>query len=47
MAVTTIESDNELIRFTREFICGNLFSPYMGEGLTSLAFGCTPPVRCS
>ena len=47
MAVTTIESDSELIRFTREFICGNSILALHGEGLTSLAFGCTPPVRCS
>jgi uncharacterized protein DUF4043 len=40
MAVTTIDSNNKLIRFTqeinREFVRENMFSPYMGEGLTSI-----------
>jgi len=40
MAVTTIETNNKLIRFTeeinREFVRENLFSPYMGEGLTAV-----------
>src|SRR5437667_7324509 len=37
MAVTTIQTNNKLIQFTRdinrEFVRQNLFSPYMGEGL--------------
>ena len=28
--------NNELIRLTQEFVRENLFSPYMGEGLTSI-----------
>ena len=40
MAVTTIQSNNKLIQFTkdinREFVRQNLFSPYMGEGLNSV-----------
>lgn len=40
MAVTTIDTNNKLIRFTqqinREFVRENMFSPYMGEGLTSI-----------
>lgn len=40
MAVTTIQSNNKLIRFTqdinREFVRKNLFSPYMGEGLDAV-----------
>jgi hypothetical protein len=40
MAVTTIQSNNKLIRFTqdinREFVRNNLFSPYMGEGLDAI-----------
>jgi uncharacterized protein DUF4043 len=40
MAVTTIDPNNKLIRFTqeinREFVRENMFSPYMGEGLTSI-----------
>ncbi len=40
MAVTVIDANNKLIRFTqdinREFVRENLFSPYMGEGLTSI-----------
>lgn len=40
MAVTVIEQNNKLIRFTqeinREFVRQNMFSPYMGEGLTSI-----------
>lgn len=40
MAVTTIEQNNKLIRFTeqinREFVRQNMFSPYMGEGLTAI-----------
>jgi N4-gp56 family major capsid protein len=40
MAVTTIETNNKLIRFTqeiaREFVRENMFSPYMGESLTSI-----------
>jgi hypothetical protein len=38
--MTTIDSNNELIKFTqdinREFVRDNLFSAYMGEGLTSI-----------
>lgn len=40
MAVTTIQSNNKLLKFTqeigREFVRGNLFSPYMGEDATSI-----------
>jgi hypothetical protein len=40
MAVTTIQSNNKLIQFTRdinrEFVRNNLFSPYMGEGLDAV-----------
>jgi hypothetical protein len=40
MAVTTISSNNKLIKFTqeinREFVRENLFSPYMGEDATSV-----------
>ena len=40
MAVTTIQTNNKLIKFTqdinREFVRENLFSPYMGEGLDSI-----------
>jgi hypothetical protein len=40
MAVTTIQSNNKLIQFTRdinrEFVRKNLFSPYMGEGLDAI-----------
>lgn len=40
MAVTTIDTNNKLIRFTqeinREFVRENLFSPYMSEGLTAI-----------
>ena len=40
MAVTTISTNNKLIRFTkeinREFVRENLFSPYMGEAATSI-----------
>jgi hypothetical protein len=40
MAVTTIETNNKLIRFTeqinREFVRQNMFSPYMSEGLTAI-----------
>jgi N4-gp56 family major capsid protein len=40
MAVTTIQSNNKLIQFrkeiTREFVRENLFSPYMGEDMTSI-----------
>lgn len=40
MAVTTIETNNKLIKFTqqinREFCRENLFSPYMGEDVTSI-----------
>ena len=50
MAVTE-KAINELIRFTQEFVRENLFSPYMGEGLTSiirlgseLKAGAAPPI---
>jgi hypothetical protein len=40
MAVTTIQSNNKLIKFTeeicREFVRENMFSPYMGEALNSI-----------
>ncbi len=40
MAVTSIQSNNKLIQFTRdinrEFVRQNLFSPYMGEGLDAV-----------
>src|SRR6185369_2383891 len=40
MAVTTIQTNNKLIKFTqeinREFVRNNLFSPYMGEGLDAI-----------
>lgn len=40
MAVTVVETNNKLIRFTqqinREFVRENMFSPYMGEELTSI-----------
>lgn len=40
MAVSTVQSNNKLVKFTqeigREFVRENLFSPYMGEDLTSI-----------
>ena len=40
MAVTTVQSNNKLVKYTREinreFVRQNLFSPYMGEGLDAL-----------
>src|SRR5262245_17582027 len=40
MAVTTIQSNNKLIQFTRqinrEFVRQNLFSPYMGEDFNAI-----------
>ncbi len=40
MALTTVQSNNKLLKFTtdinREFVRENLFSPYMGEGLTAI-----------
>ncbi len=40
MAVTTIQTNNKLIKFTkgvnREWVRENLFAPYMGEGITSI-----------
>src|SRR5262245_9507268 len=40
MAVTVIENNNKLIQFTkdinREYVMENMFSPYMGEGLTAV-----------
>jgi hypothetical protein len=40
MAVTTIQTNNKLIQFTkdinREFVRQNMFSPYMGDGLDAI-----------
>src|SRR4051812_21523415 len=40
MAITTIQTNNKLIKFTkeinREYVRGNLFSPYMGTALNSI-----------
>ena len=40
MAVTTVQSNNKLVKFTqeinREWVRENLFSPYMGEDMTSI-----------
>jgi hypothetical protein len=40
MAVTTVQTNNKLIKFTteinREYVRENLFSPYMGTGLTAI-----------
>lgn len=40
MAVTTIQTNNKLIKFTkgvnREWVRENLFAPYMGEAITSI-----------
>ncbi len=40
MAVTTVQTNNKLIQFTRdinrEFVRQNMFSPYMGEGLDAI-----------
>jgi Protein of unknown function (DUF4043) len=40
MAITTIDTNNKLIRFTqeinREFVRQNMFSPYMGEDVNSI-----------
>jgi hypothetical protein len=40
MAVTTIDTNNKLVRYTqeinREFVRGNQFSPYMSEGLNAV-----------
>jgi N4-gp56 family major capsid protein len=40
MALTTVQSNNKLLKFTtdinREFVRENLFSPYMGEGLDAI-----------
>jgi N4-gp56 family major capsid protein len=40
MAVTTIQTNNKLLKFTqeigREFVRENMFSPYMGEDATSI-----------
>jgi hypothetical protein len=40
MALTTIQSNNKLVKFTqgvnREWVRENLFAPYMGEGITSI-----------
>ena len=38
MAVTTVETNNKLVKFTqdinREFVRENMFSPYMGTAST-------------
>ena len=40
MAVTTVQSNNKLIKYTqdinREYVRGNLFSPYMGTAVNSI-----------
>lgn len=40
MAVTTVQSNNKLVKYTqeinREYVRGNLFSPYMGTALNSI-----------
>jgi hypothetical protein len=40
MAVTTVQTNNKLVKFTqeinREYVRGNLFSPYMGTALNSI-----------
>lgn len=40
MAVSTVEQNNKLVKFTkqinREYVRGNLFSPYMGTGLNAI-----------
>jgi len=40
MALTTIQSNNKLIQFSkeinREFVRENLFSPYMSDGLDAI-----------
>lgn len=40
MAVTTIQTNNKLVKYTqeinREYVRGNLFSPYMGTALNSI-----------
>jgi hypothetical protein len=40
MAVTTVQSNNKLVKFThqinREFVRETMFSPYMGEDITSI-----------
>ena len=40
MAVTTIQTNNRLVKYTqeinREYVRGNLFSPYMGTALNSI-----------
>lgn len=40
MAVTVVETNNKLVRYTREinreFVRGNMFSPYMSEGLNAI-----------
>jgi hypothetical protein len=40
MAVTTIQANNKLVKYTqeinREYVRGNLFSPYMGTSLNSI-----------
>ena len=40
MAVTTIQTNNKLVQFTkdinREYVRGNLFSPYMGTAVNSI-----------
>ena len=40
MALTTIQTNNKLIKFTkqvnREWVRENLFAPYMGEDITAI-----------
>jgi hypothetical protein len=40
MAVTTVQTNNKLVKYTqeinREYVRGNLFSPYMGTALNSI-----------
>ncbi len=40
MALSTVESNNRVVKFKREVLCeyvrGNLFSPYMGSDMTSV-----------
>ena len=40
MALTTVQSNNKLVQFTkeinREFVRANLFSPYMSEDMNAI-----------
>jgi N4-gp56 family major capsid protein len=40
MALTTVQDNNKLVRYTkeinREYVRGNMFSPYMGQDLTAI-----------